>query len=40
MMFKRALLWIAGAAALGLVFMAYAQPSLMQQMADQLWACF
>lgn len=27
-------------AVLALVFLAYAQPSLMQQLADQLWACF
>ncbi|UXH76624.1 hypothetical protein [Roseateles amylovorans] len=25
---------------LALVFLAYAQPSLMQHLADQLWACF
>ncbi|WP_282823138.1 hypothetical protein [Pelomonas sp. V22] len=40
MMFKRWLLWIAGAGVLGLIFMAYAQPSLVQHLADQLWACF
>lgn len=28
------------AAALALVFLAYAQPALMQSMADQIWACF
>lgn len=34
-------LWRLGAlAALALVFMAYAQPALMTQLADQLWACF
>jgi len=27
-------------AALLLVFLAYLQPSLMQSLADQLWACF
>lgn len=27
-------------AVLTLVFLAYAQPSLMQHLADQLWACF
>jgi hypothetical protein len=35
--------WIWRAAALlvlGLVFLAYAQPSLMQQLAEQVWACF
>lgn len=26
--------------ALGLVFLAYTQPSLMQQLAEQVWACF
>lgn len=25
---------------LGLVFLAYAQPDLMQQLGDRLWACF
>lgn len=25
---------------LGGVFLAYTQPSLMQQLAEQLWACF
>jgi len=34
-------LWRAAAlAALALVFLAYAQPSLMQQLAEQVWACF
>jgi len=39
-MIKRWLLAAALALALGLVFMAYTQPSLMQHLADQLWACF
>lgn len=39
-MLKRALLLAGLAALLGLVFLAYAQPSLMQHLADQLWACF
>jgi HD-like signal output (HDOD) protein len=25
---------------LGLVFLSYAQPDLMQQLGDRLWACF
>ncbi|MDH0865917.1 hypothetical protein [Mitsuaria sp. GD03876] len=32
--------WLAAAAVLGAVFLAYAQPSLMQQLGDALWACF
>jgi hypothetical protein len=31
---------MAVAAVLALVFLAYAQPSLMQHLADQLWGCF
>jgi len=31
---------LAALAALALVFLAYAQPSLMQQLAEQVWACF
>lgn len=31
---------LAVATALTLVFLAYAQPSLMQHLADQLWGCF
>lgn len=26
--------------ALGLVFMAYSEPTLMVQLSEQLWACF
>ncbi len=34
-------LWrLAVALALALVFLAYAQPSLMQHLADQIWGCF
>lgn len=34
-------LWRAAAlAALALVLLAYKQPSLMQQLAQQVWACF
>lgn len=37
----KAWIWRAAALlALGLVFLAYAQPSLMQQLAEQVWACF
>ncbi len=36
----RPLIVIAAVAALALVFVAYTQPSLMQHLADQLWACF
>lgn len=40
MKLKGWLLYAVMAVVLGLVFMAYAQPSLMQHLADQLWACF
>jgi len=37
----QAWLWRAGVLALlALVFLAYIQPSLMQHLAEQLWACF
>jgi|GEM_PF-727462 len=32
--------WTAALAVLALVFLSYAQPSLMQQLGDALWACF
>ncbi|WP_343642798.1 hypothetical protein [Roseateles sp.] len=32
--------WAAALAVLALVFLSYAQPSLMQQLGDALWACF
>ena len=37
---RRALVWLAAAAVLGLVFMAYAQPALMIDLSNQIWACF
>lgn len=40
MKLKRWLLAAGLAGVLSLVFLAYAQPSLMQHLADQLWACF
>lgn len=36
----RAALWVAGAAVLALVALAYLDPHLMLDIADQLWACF
>jgi hypothetical protein len=32
--------WAAALLALALVFLSYAQPSLMQQLGDAFWACF
>ncbi len=32
--------WVAPLLLLGAVFMLYAQPDFMVQMANQLWACF
>ena len=37
---RRSLLWLAVAAMLALVFMAYAQPALMVDLSNQIWACF
>ncbi|WP_259374704.1 hypothetical protein [Roseateles aquatilis] len=37
---RRAAAWTAALLVLAAVFLAYTQPSLMQQMADRLWACF
>ncbi len=36
----RLLLWLAIALLLVLVGLGYQQPLLMQQLADQVWACF
>lgn len=36
----RAALWVAGVAVLALVALAYLNPHLMLDIADQLWACF
>lgn len=40
MNWKRGLAWTAALLALALVFLAYTQPTLMQQLSQQLWACF
>ncbi|WP_423600573.1 hypothetical protein [Roseateles sp. MS654] len=32
--------WLAALAVLATVFLAYTQPSLMQQLGDAIWACF
>jgi len=37
---RRALLRLAVAAVLALVFMAYAQPALMIDLSNLIWACF
>lgn len=37
---RRLLAWAGAAAALGAVFMAYLQPTLMVELANQLWSCF
>jgi len=37
---RKMTLWVAVLLALGLVFLAYAQPALMVQLSEQLWACF
>ena len=36
----RSFAWVAAAAVLALVFMAYAQPALMIDLSNQIWACF
>lgn len=36
----RAAAWLAAVAALLLVFVAYRQPDMVMQMAQQLWNCF
>ena len=40
MKLRRNLAWLAAAAVLALVFMAYAQPALMIDLSNQIWACF
>jgi len=37
---RRLALWAAALLVLGLVFMSYAQPALMVQLSEQIWACF
>ncbi|MEF7617436.1 hypothetical protein V4F39_26225 [Aquincola sp. MAHUQ-54] len=37
---RRAAGWAVAAAVLAAVFMAYLQPTLMRDLADQLWSCF
>ncbi|MGE8494409.1 MULTISPECIES: hypothetical protein [Comamonas] len=37
---QRAAIWLLVAVLLALVFMLYAQPEFMVQMADHVWACF
>jgi hypothetical protein len=37
---RRVLAWLAVAAVLAGVFMAYASPGLMVELANQVWACF
>ena len=37
---RQALAWIVPLVLLGGVFLLYAQPDFMVQMANQLWACF
>lgn len=37
---RRGLGWAAAAAALAAVFMAYLQPTLVRDLADQIWSCF
>jgi hypothetical protein len=40
MKLRRALFGVAAAAVLALVFMADAQPALMLDLSNQIWACF
>lgn len=37
---RRLLAWTCTAIALGAVFAAYLQPSLMVELANQVWSCF
>ncbi|WP_348754905.1 hypothetical protein [uncultured Aquincola sp.] len=37
---RRLLAWAAALAVLGAVFAAYLQPTLMVELANQMWACF
>ncbi|WP_377155534.1 hypothetical protein ACFJIX_26180 [Roseateles sp. UC29_93] len=36
----RIVAWLGACGVLAAVFLAYAQPSLMQQLGDAIWACF
>ena len=40
MNWHRLLGWTVAGLVLGTVFLAYLQPELMQQLSQQLWACF
>jgi hypothetical protein len=40
MKLRRALVWVASAAVLLLVFAAYLRPEIVVTLADQLWSCF
>jgi hypothetical protein len=40
MRLRRALLWLAAAAALAVVFAAYLRPDVVVTLANQLWSCF
>jgi hypothetical protein len=37
---RRMVAWLVAVGVLAAVFMAYTQPSLMQQLGDAIWACF
>lgn len=37
---RRLLAWTGAAIALGAVFVAYLQPALMVELANQVWSCF
>lgn len=37
---RRLLAWTAALAVLGAVFAAYLQPTLMVELANQVWSCF
>jgi hypothetical protein len=37
---KKILIWVAAAAALCAVFMAYIRPEFMVELANQIWLCF
>jgi hypothetical protein len=39
-LWQRALAWSAAGVVLMAVFLAYLQPELMQQLSEQIWACF
>lgn len=40
MSWRRLLAWAVALLLLAAVFLAYLQPGLMQQLSEQLWACF